>query len=201
MEEPIFLHSSSVLKKEMPEWVVYQEVYETNKMYMRGVTAIEPEWLPMYAPNMCNLSEPLSDPPPRYDPVTGKVHCRVNGTFGRAALTLPTMEIPFTQTLDSYKWFARFLLNGEVFPKLQKYTNSLLSSPTSMTKSWSKLQPRTEILLKALVSKEANNRDQLIKIWEENSYYLLDAYKSWLPDSAHESLTLIWPPIWYVNVT
>lgn len=36
MEEPIFLHSSSVLKKEMPEWVVYQEVYETNKMYMRG---------------------------------------------------------------------------------------------------------------------------------------------------------------------
>lgn len=36
MEDPIFMHSGSVLKKEMPEWVVYQEVYETNKLYMRG---------------------------------------------------------------------------------------------------------------------------------------------------------------------
>lgn len=74
------------------------------------------------------------------------------------------------------------------------------------------------------MSKEANNRDQLLKVWEDNNYCkfhvcqvglmmlkefnlssprlisdLLDAYKSWLPDSAHESLTLIWPPIWYVN--
>lgn len=103
-----------------------------------GVTAIEPEWLPLYAPSLCNLSEPLSEPAPRYDPVTGKVYCHVNGTFGRGALTLPTMEIPFTQTLDSYRWFSKFLLNGDVFPKLKKYTSSLLSSPSSMTKSWSK---------------------------------------------------------------
>jgi len=66
MEEPVFMHSSCVLRKIKPEWVVYQEVYETNKMYMRGVTAIEPEWLPKFAPTLCHLSEPLIDPPPRY---------------------------------------------------------------------------------------------------------------------------------------
>lgn len=66
MEEPVFMHSSCVLRKVSPEWVVYQEVYETNKMYMRGITAIEPEWLPKFAPALCHLSEPLSDPPPRY---------------------------------------------------------------------------------------------------------------------------------------
>lgn len=71
MEDPVFLHQSSVLKKCLPEFVVYQEIYETNKMYMRGVTAIEPEWLPIYVPHLCNLSEPLIDPEPRYDSVSG----------------------------------------------------------------------------------------------------------------------------------
>ena len=65
MEEPVFMHSSCVLRKSVPEWVVYQEVYETNKTYMRGITAIEPEWLPKFAPALCNLNEPLLDPQPR----------------------------------------------------------------------------------------------------------------------------------------
>ncbi|XP_077255475.1 putative ATP-dependent RNA helicase kurz isoform X1 [Temnothorax americanus] len=43
MEKPVFMHSSCVLRKRSPDEVVYKEVYETNKMYMRGVTAIEPE--------------------------------------------------------------------------------------------------------------------------------------------------------------
>lgn len=32
---------------------------------MRGVTAIEAEWLPKFAPSLCQLGEPLTDPPPR----------------------------------------------------------------------------------------------------------------------------------------
>lgn len=72
IEEPVFLHQSSVLKKTLPEYVVYQEIYETNKMYMRGVSAIEPEWLSIYVPNLCNLSEPMLDPEPRYNSLTGK---------------------------------------------------------------------------------------------------------------------------------
>lgn len=72
MEEPVYLHQSSVLRKTLPDFVVYQEVYETNKMYMRGVTAIEPEWLPTYVPSLCNLSEPVLDPEPTYNPSTGK---------------------------------------------------------------------------------------------------------------------------------
>lgn len=65
MEDPVFMHSSCVLRKTSPEWVVYQEIYETNKLYMRGVTAIEPEWLPKFAPTLCTLSEPLIEPSPR----------------------------------------------------------------------------------------------------------------------------------------
>lgn len=52
-------------------------------MVILGVTAIEPEWLPVFAPGLCNLSEPLTEPPPRYDLATGKVYVSVNGTFGK----------------------------------------------------------------------------------------------------------------------
>lgn len=66
MEDPVFMYSSSVLRKTSPEWVVYQEIFETNKLYMRGVTAIEPEWLPKFVPSLCHMNEPLEDPLPRY---------------------------------------------------------------------------------------------------------------------------------------
>lgn len=94
MEDPVFMHSSCVLRKNCPQWVVYQEIYETNKMYMRGVTAIEPEWLPKFVPSMCRMSEPLMDPPPRRDS-SGKYFCHKSGTFGRAAWKLPIMELEF----------------------------------------------------------------------------------------------------------
>ena len=43
MDEPVFMHSSSALRKgkDLPTWVVYQEIYQNNgKMYMRGKSCI-----------------------------------------------------------------------------------------------------------------------------------------------------------------
>ena len=37
LDEPVYIHPSSALFKTMPLFVVYQEVMETTKMYMRGV--------------------------------------------------------------------------------------------------------------------------------------------------------------------
>ncbi|KAI5638778.1 oligonucleotide/oligosaccharide-binding (OB)-fold domain-containing protein [Phthorimaea operculella] len=201
LEEPVHLHSESILKKTIPEWVVYQELYETGsedrrKMVMRNVTAIEPEWLPIFVPHLCNLGDPLSDPEPRFDEKSGRVLCsfkgtfgkagwelpqveipfpdkvdkyNFKGTFGKAGWELPQVEIPFPDKVDKYKWFARFLLEGAVFPKLKKYTPSLLSPPSTMVKSWAKLQPRTEVLLKALIMKRAGSRDELKGVWDQQS--------------------------------
>lgn len=36
LDDPVFIHPSSALFKKLPEFVVYQEVMETTKMYMRG---------------------------------------------------------------------------------------------------------------------------------------------------------------------
>ena len=75
MEQPVFLHHLSVLKtSKPPEWVVYQEIFEVQgKMFMRGVTAIDPAWLPEFCPLDCNLSKPLTDREPIYDAERGEV--------------------------------------------------------------------------------------------------------------------------------
>ncbi|XP_037974643.2 probable ATP-dependent RNA helicase kurz [Plutella xylostella] len=200
MEEPVHLHSESILRKVIPEWVVYQELYETGseerrKMVMRHVTAIEPEWLPVYVPKLCNLGDPLSDPEPRYDAASGRVKCHFKGTFGKAGWELPTVEIDYPERLERYRWFAKFLLEGGVFPKLKKYASSLLSPPSTMVKSWATLQPRTDVLLKALVAKRAGCKDSLKSVWEDQPKYLLNEYLRWLPESAHNEASLYWPPI------
>ncbi|GBP62921.1 Probable ATP-dependent RNA helicase kurz [Eumeta japonica] len=200
LEEPVHLHSDSILRKVIPEWIVYQELYETGaetrrKMVMRNVTAIEPEWLPVYVPNMCNLGDPLTDPEPRYDERTGRVKCHFKGTFGKTSWELPTVEIDFPEKIEKYRWFARFFLQGIVYPKLKKYASSLLSPPSTMVKSWAKLQPRTEVLLKALIQKRVGNKEAVNQIWKEESKFLLDEYLKWLPESAHNEVALLWPPL------
>ncbi|XP_023948187.2 probable ATP-dependent RNA helicase kurz [Bicyclus anynana] len=200
LEEPVFLHSGSILRKVIPEWVVYQELYETGgedkrKMVMRNVAAIEPEWLPVYIPQLCNLGEPLSDPEPRYDATSGRVKCHFKGTFGKSCWELPVAEIDYPDKIERYKWFARFLLEGKVFPKLKKYSGSLLSPPSTMIKSWANLQPRTEVLLKCLISRRVGTKDQLENAWKEQSTYLLEEYLKWIPESAHNEITLYWPPV------
>lgn len=39
LDDPVFIHPSSVLFKQLPEFVVYQEIVETTKLYMKGETA------------------------------------------------------------------------------------------------------------------------------------------------------------------
>lgn len=36
LDDPVFIHPSSVLFKELPDFVVYQEIVETSKLYMKG---------------------------------------------------------------------------------------------------------------------------------------------------------------------
>lgn len=98
MEEPAFLHVSSVLRQKAPEWVIYQEAYElqngdSTKMFIRGITAIEPEWLLLYVPLLCNIREVREDPAPRFDKTSGKIFCHVDATFGKSGWELPLGEV------------------------------------------------------------------------------------------------------------
>ena len=44
-DHEVFIHPSSALFNKNPEWVVYHEVVNTSKEYMRNVSTINPRWL------------------------------------------------------------------------------------------------------------------------------------------------------------
>ncbi|XP_069789305.1 probable ATP-dependent RNA helicase DHX37 isoform X2 [Narcine bancroftii] len=194
LDEPVFIHPNSVLFRHLPEFVIYQEIVETSKMYMQGLTAIEPEWIPLLLPQYSHFGKPLDTPPPRYCPKTGRVKCHRESTFFRIGWQLPAVEVDYPEGLDRYKYFAKFLLEGTVIKKLALYTKCLLSSPSIMLKSWAKLQPRTDALLRALISEKVDCCDALDAAWKKNSKYLLSAYCQWLPEAMHTDVSLHWPP-------
>ncbi|MFT7805018.1 putative ATP-dependent RNA helicase DHX37 [Arapaima gigas] len=195
LDSPVFIHPNSALFKTLPEYVVYQEVLETSKMYMRGVSAVQEEWIPQILPQYCHFGPPLENPAPRFCPDSGRVKCHCKSTFFRVGWQLPAVERDYPEGLDRYKLFARFFLEGQVCPKLQSYTSCLLSSPSIMLKTWAKLQPRTEALLGVLVSGKADCQEALLSAWEKNNKYLLSAYCQWLPEALHEKVAENWPPI------
>ncbi|NWH71165.1 DHX37 helicase, partial [Piaya cayana] len=195
LDDPVFIHPSSVLFKQLPEFVVYQEIVETTKMYMKGVSTVEPEWIPALLPPYCHFGKPLENPPPSFCPETGRIRCHRPSVFYRVGWQLPAVEVDYPEGIDRYKYFARFLLEGKVIEKLSAYSRCLLSSPLIMLKTWSKLQPRTETLLQALVAENCDNRDALLAAWKKNPKYLLTAYCQWIPEAMHEDVAKKWPPV------
>ncbi|CAH2295731.1 probable ATP-dependent RNA helicase DHX37 [Pelobates cultripes] len=195
LEDPVFIHPSSVLFRQLPEFVVYQEIVETSKMYMKGVSTIESEWIPALLPQYCHFGNPLEKPTPYYCPESGMVKCHRPSTFYRVGWELPSVVATYPEGLERYKYFAKFLLEGKVIKKLGSYTNVLLSSPITMIKSWAKLQPRTEVLLKALVSKNCDNKPALLAAWKRDPKYLLSPFCQWLPEAIHEEVLQAWPPV------
>ncbi|XP_053327841.1 probable ATP-dependent RNA helicase DHX37 [Spea bombifrons] len=195
LEDPVFIHPNSALFRQLPEFVVYQEILETSKMYMKGVSSIESEWIPALLPQYCHFGNPLEDPPPFYCPDSGSVMCHRPSTFYRVGWQLPAVVVDYPEGLERYKYFAKFLLEGKVVKNLRSYTNVLLSNPTTMLKSWAKLQPRTEILLKALVSENCDNHSSLVAAWKRNPKYLLTEFCQWVPEAIHEDVSRAWPPV------
>ena len=43
--QQVFIHPSSSLFNKGPQWVIYHELVQTTKEYMREVCAIDPKWL------------------------------------------------------------------------------------------------------------------------------------------------------------
>jgi len=64
--------------------------------------------------------------------------CVIMTTFSRVMWKIKSTEVEFPQSLELFKWFARFFLEGDVADYLKKYSTVLLASPSTMLKSWAK---------------------------------------------------------------
>ncbi|XP_030569337.1 probable ATP-dependent RNA helicase kurz [Drosophila novamexicana] len=199
MEQPAFMHSSSVLKQTPPDWIIYQEVYElqhgdTPKMFIRGITAIEPEWLLLYVPMLCNIREVREEPAPRYDSAKGIIYCYVNATFGKAGWELPLGEVEMPLNEKACCYFGMFLLDGIVCPPLAAFRPKLKSTPASLIKSWSSLNDKVLRFKRALINKQIHTRQSLFDQWKTEPNFLLEEYQNLLYDVALSELAPIWPP-------
>ncbi|EDW66092.1 probable ATP-dependent RNA helicase kurz [Drosophila virilis] len=199
MEQPAFMHSSSVLKQTPPDWIIYQEVYElqhgdTQKMFIRGITAIEPEWLLIYVPMLCNIREVREEPAPRYDSAKGIIYCYVNATFGKAGWELPLGEVEMPLNEKACCYFGMFLLDGIVCPPLAAFRPKLKSTPASLIKSWSSLNDKVLRFKRALINKQIHTRQSLFDQWKTEPNFLLEEYQNLLYDVALSELAPIWPP-------
>ncbi|PRP85251.1 putative ATP-dependent RNA helicase DHX35 isoform 1 [Planoprotostelium fungivorum] len=54
--QSLYIHPISVLNNSNPEWVLYHEVVQTNKVYMREVTTIDSAWLSVIAPQFYEVN-------------------------------------------------------------------------------------------------------------------------------------------------
>ncbi|KAM0850874.1 hypothetical protein ACQ4PT_052768 [Festuca glaucescens] len=56
--QQVYIHPSSALFHQQPQWVIYNEIVMTSKEYMREVTAISPAWLVELAPRFYKSIDP-----------------------------------------------------------------------------------------------------------------------------------------------
>lgn len=200
IEEPVFIHANSVLRKNLPEWVCYQEAYEaisgeSTKMFIRGITAIEPEWLLKLIPKYCNVTDLLDEPEPIYDWSADAIMCYAKATIGKSGWQLPVTQIDMPMNATRCMYFAKFFIEGKIYPKLKGFRKHVLSSPESVLKSYSSSIARIGDLLKALQQNRVFTRSRLEDLWQSNPNFLLTEYGQFLPASCHSDVKSIWPPL------
>ncbi|CAB9496357.1 splicing factor ATP-dependent RNA helicase [Seminavis robusta] len=159
LKEPLFIDRNSVLysrdSRRLPNWVCYDYLVRKNLKdgtpiaSMKNVTPVDPSWLGSLAKgsNLLTTGGPLPSPRPTYDPDRDQVMCSVETRFGNQKWEITPMKLPMYDLLrapeakntvhyqpaDSFRYFARFLLEGKVFKDLEQLKAFLNDDPSIMT--------------------------------------------------------------------
>ena len=128
-------------------------------------------------------------------PFSGSVYCHQASTFGPRAWPLPAVSRPFPAGESRFRWFARFVLEGKVCPKLERFLPTLLSKPNVMNKSWANLQPRTNSMLRALGAADVDSKDKLKAAFVKDASFMKGEYLQWIPEALHAQVEEMWPPL------
>ena len=90
-DQQVFIHPSSVLYQKTPEYLIYHELVQTTREYLRDVCVIDPQWLPelapkLYAkadPNILSRSKQAEKVRPLYNKFEDEAVWRLSKRFGR----------------------------------------------------------------------------------------------------------------------
>ncbi|WAR58275.1 hypothetical protein PtB15_5B509 [Puccinia triticina] len=111
IEENVFIHPSSVLFDSSvhpdPEFIVFQELHRTEKrIWIKGITLINPSWLPVLGKSLCTFSKPIENSinkiPSRATDTERK--CIVIPKFGGPTLDVELGPVQMTQRKVGNLW-------------------------------------------------------------------------------------------------
>jgi len=82
--QPVYLHPTSALHDSLPRWVVFNEIKQTTKEYMRIISEIEPSWLVEVAPYFYSKEE-IEELAKKRMPKSqrGRSRAQLNPTYGQ----------------------------------------------------------------------------------------------------------------------
>ncbi|KAL3664978.1 hypothetical protein V7S43_010153 [Phytophthora oleae] len=207
VKEPVYIHPHSSVftpnPSKLPQFVVYQHVMRTTRAYMKMVTAIEPEWLAGIGKNtpLCKYASPLAEPAPFYDAELDEVQCYAKAQYGVHQWALPAMRIvyPEQDAQDSkdglggkYRWFAKFLLDGQVITSLLPFSNALKEPSHTLIRK--KFDKKIQLLVAKLQQNRVASRRALVAKWSQSDgkFFLKAELQSWIKDSHQTTFTKAW---------
>lgn len=217
IKDPLFMdRSSSVYTRDyrqLPRWVCYDSIVRkvandgTPIVVMKRITPIDPSWLGEISNDtrLLSFGAPLPSPPPSYDAVQDAVLCSVTTKFGSHGWEItPVKRIMYEvvnnretkQTSDflpddSFRWFARFLLEGKVIPELAGLDQLLNDSPALITRRTP--SSKVTILVSTLSGAGIDSAGALRKHWaEKDDKLLFKQLKGWIKSDDMSRAKRLW---------
>lgn len=209
VHEPVYIHPHSSVftpdPSKLAPFVVYQHIMRSTRAYMKMVTVVEPSWLASIGHNtpLCKYSAPLSEPAPFYDAALDQVQCYVKPQFGMHAWTLPIVVRAYPDINSStqndelqskYRWFAKFLLDGQVVPGLAPFAHVLRTPSHALVRK--KFEARIQLLVHKLRSSQVASRQALVRKWQlEDKLFLREELKQWIQSDHQQRFLGAWSSI------
>jgi ATP-dependent RNA helicase DHX37/DHR1 len=174
---------------------------------MKNITPVDPSWLGALAEgsHMLFLGEPLPTPLPSYDTDKDAILCSVSTKFGSRGWDIPPVQVEMFGALqcpdakksvhflvdDSFRWFARFLLEGKVLPELVGLKGMLNDEPSIITRK--KPLKKVALLVSALSSAGVDSAAALRRHWAQvDDKFLFHHLKSWTKGEHTADVKRIW---------
>ncbi|RZC76808.1 hypothetical protein C5167_000963 [Papaver somniferum] len=195
VNEPVFLHRWSTVAASSPELLVYNELIQTKRPNMHGVTSVKPDWLVKYASSQCTFSAPLTDRGLSYQPLTDEVLCQVTPYFGPHLWQLWPHNSPIKNDALRVSVFACALLGGHVLPCLGGHVQKFLAAqPAIVLKPEAYGQKRVGNLLNRLkgTTRSIDSRARLRETWNKDTNALYSEILDWFQEKHLDKFEEVW---------
>lgn len=209
VKEAVYIHPHSSVftpnPAKLPPFVVYQHIMRTTRAYMKMVTAVDPGWLASIGKDtpLCKYSPPLAEPAPSYNAALDQVQCYAKAQYGAHQWALPAVQIAYPERdaqeekdglAGKYRWFAKFLLDGQVVPGLKPFATALKEPSHLLIRK--KFDRKIQLLVAKLQKRRVGSRAQLVGVWRDDDPTFLRAeLKAWVKDDHHALFSKAWTAI------